>query len=195
MVDVKHIEKQLLTSKRKRNCVITLVLTLFVSGYSLNKAYLIWSHGLAGDIGLLIFLLPLFIFGLGILLSYYFWNQKVSLELTEETKDKLKIREDAFFARWYIRYALAFVGLSIAYGSYVSYLYDLNVKGLFILVFNPIVGSLMAVGAIFQAKEISLSIIVLGSLYYLFIGLSSLSVSVAIIIGSLIIAIAIYIKR
>ncbi len=113
-------------------------------------------------------------------------------EAKKEAKQKTKEREDQFYSKWYMRYFGVICALIIAYISYVSYTTGFRMNGLGLLLFNPVTGIISAIVAIFGAWEISLIAVVVVILYYIYIGMAALPVSVAIIIGSMIIAYGVY---
>ena len=110
-----------------------------------------------------------------------------------------KKREEEFYSRWYVRYLSAAFMLGWAYACYFIYTKGMTLQFLeykpglpsliFTLLFNPITGIVVTIIAIFNAWEISLIVIAGVVLYYTYLGIAALPVSVAIIIGSIIIAV------
>ncbi len=102
--------------------------------------------------------------------------------------------------KWYARYPVAIFALGWAYICYKAYINGLDfetlkgAKGGLVayLLINPVIGVIMVVAAIFHAWEISLIAVVVVILYYIYLGVAALPVSVAIIIGSMIIAYGVY---
>ena len=166
-------------AKRRRNAMITLAATIGFTAFVVGHA---WAENQIGYPTL--FVVPFFI--LGIVQSYMYWrtthvqepsHEAVQRELEERAETQRK--EDEFYSRWYVRYSLAAICL---WGSW-HFLTAKNEQ-----VWLAVIAALMA--ALF-AREISFLIIVLGVLYLLFIGVAALPVSVAVVIGAIIIAFAI----
>ena len=107
--------------------------------------------------------------------------------------------QEEFYSRWYVRYLSAAFMLAWAYACYIIYTKGMTLKFLeykpglpslmFTLLLNPITGIVVTIIAIFNAWEISLIVIAGVVLYYTYLGIAALPVSVAIIIGSIIIAV------
>lgn len=91
-------------------------------------------------------------------------------------------KQNDIFDRWYVRYPLAFFMLWAAW-----YLINMNKKPdlwwMAVLLAVP--------AAIYFARELSLVLVSIGVLYLFIKGIASLPISVAIIIGAIIIALAV----
>lgn len=167
------------SSKRIRKSIAMVVLTLGVSGLAFAYAYS-QDQIDAGTLWLLPFLL------LGLFLSYRYWTTTHVAEVTPEAKQRA-LAEQSFARRkaeelnnkWYVRYPLA--GLMF-WGAW--HLLETKPDRWWL-------AAIMALFAAFFAREISLFVIAIGAIYLLFQGVASLPVSVAIIIGAIIIASAV----
>ena len=128
-------------------------------------------------------------------------KNQLTPEAAEQVKKQHKKWEEEFYSRWYVRYLSAAFMLAWAYACYIIYTKGMTLKFLeykpglpslmFTLLLNPITGIVVTIIAIFNAREISLIVIAGVVLYYTYLGIAALPVSVAIIIGSIIIAAAI----
>lgn len=134
--------------------------------------YLLWS-------------IPVVILLIDLSLSLYCWKLKEIKELTPEAKSK----KEEFHSRWYVSAALL---LPISFVSYFSYIEGIRMPGVAILLFNPVIGIIAAIVAIFRAWELSLIAIIGVILYFIYLGIAALPVSIAIIIGSIIISYGFY---
>ena len=124
-------------------------------------------------------------------LSVWVWRQKK--ELNDEALTLLE-EEKKLPDPWYIRYLLATFGVGWAYVCYYAWFnvdYS-DASALVIVLINPITGVLWALGALVLAKELSLILIVIGAVYLLILGVSSLPTSFALVLGACIIAYAIF---
>jgi hypothetical protein len=137
------------------------------------------------------------IFGI-ISITFSFLIAKSKYQLTpeseKEAKQKTKEWEEYLMKKWYARYPASIFALAWAYVCYVAYTKGLDFGGkpLLYIVINPVIGIIMVVAAIFHAWEISLIVITLVVLYYLYLSIAALPISVAIIVASIIIAYGIY---
>ncbi len=114
----------------------------------------------------------------------------MTFEAIEEKKQK-EDKELETLNKWYIRYPSSILLIAIALISYVSYTKGIIMHGKAILLFNPITGTLAAIIAIINTRELTIAAIAIAILYYTYLGIAALPVSVAIIIGSIIIAYAV----
>lgn len=161
---------------RRKKALITLLATVGITSWVVYNA---WSEDQLG--ALTLFVSPFFLLGIG--LSYYYWRTKTTTKLTEMGEQHLyqtaldKQRKQAEFEdKWYVRYPFAALCL---WGAWHFAEIKPDKEWL------PIVCLIAA--AIF-ARELSFLLIIGGILYAIFIGWSSLPVSVAVIIGACIIA-------
>lgn len=124
---------------------------------------------------------------------YYGWNAKTELTIEEkiEAGAKSKKFKEELEGKWYFRYPMAIFMLGIAFIVFQISESDIKLYGVSTIVFNPIVAALAAICALIIAWEILLITIGLGIVWLLFIGISALPTSVAIIIGAITIAVAI----
>ena len=122
-------------------------------------------------------------------LSVWVWRQKK--ELTDEALTLLE-EEKKLPDPWYIRYLLATFAVGFAYACYYAWFNgDYSyASGWLIVLINPITGVLWALGALVLAKELSLILIVIGAVYLLILGVSSLPTSFALVLGACIIALS-----
>lgn len=178
--------------KNRRILVSTLILlgTLLLSGYVASLLLQGMEEGLlSGKQNLYFFWsFPTAILVIGFLLSFYHLRRKKVKELTPESEVRIKEKQEKFYSRWYVRYFGVVCGLVIAFVSYISYTEDIRMHGLGLLAFNPVTGVIASIIAIFGAWELSLIAIIGAVLYFTYLGIAALPVSVAIIIGSIIIA-------
>ena len=130
-------------------------------------------------------------------------NKRFELTPWEEAQARFKAEERSKYLmkKWYVRHPLAIIPFVWAIVCYVAY--DIGIRWNTIginfgtdfvvyLLINPVTGIIAAILAIILAWELFLAIIAVFVLYYLYLGIAALPVSVAIIIGSLIIAYVIY---
>ena len=120
-------------------------------------------------------------------------------------KKQHKKWEEEFYSRCYVRYLSAAFMLGWAYACYIIYTKGMALKFLeykpglpsllLALLLNPITGIVVTIIATFNAWEISLIVIAGVVLYYTCLGIAALPVSVAIIIGSVIIACGLITKQ
>lgn len=119
----------------------------------------------------------------------------MSSRITEEAGKKVKLAEEDIYDKWYIRYAGAVFMLIMALVSFVSYIEGIQHRGLGLLLFNPVMGMISSLAAITLAWELSCIVITLaalcGIIYGLFLIIKIFPVSVALILGAIIIALAV----
>lgn len=158
-----------------------------------------WDIGtdILSILGVLPIALAFFIGVLSIALAFFILKAKYQLtsEATEVAKQQAKEWEEKLMEKWYIRYPTSIFALGWAYVCYKAYINGLDLevlKGFKYFLINPVTGLLMVVVAIFRAWEVSLIVITGVVLYYLYLGIVILPVSVAIIFGSIIIAYSVY---
>jgi len=108
--------------------------------------------------------------------------------LSAEDKFQIEKGQDEFWGRWYIRLLNATFMIAIAFSSFHVWASGGNAKGIFILLVNPITPLLLGGLAILVAWEFSLITIILAIIFFVFVGLASLPISLAIIIGFSILA-------
>ncbi len=127
-------------------------------------------------------------------ISIFFIKKELTPDSQKELKQQSKEWEEKLMKKWYVRYPASIFALALAYVCYVAYTKGLDFSGkpLVYIVINPVIGIIMVITAIFHAWEISLTVITLVVLYYLYLGIAALPISVAIIVGSIIIAYGIY---
>ncbi|MBW4966258.1 hypothetical protein KZZ04_07750 [Pseudoalteromonas sp. CR1] len=137
------------------------------------------------------------IFSVGILACIFsaivFFSSKKDYSVQEI--EHLQKSYDSFWRKWYVRAINSAFMTAVAFFSFQTWLQGANASGVFLLMVNPIFPPIIAVLSLFNAWEVSLAIIVFGMVYLTFIGLSAISVSAAIIVGSIIIAFGIYKTR
>lgn len=162
--------------KRLRNALITLIVTLAVTG---------WAFGyvlVQGQVGMeTLWLLPFLLTGLWV--SYRYWKTTHLTEPTPEAQERQRTAElekqrkaEEFENKWYVRYPIAVL---ILWGAW--YIVDKKPDSWWI-------AALVALAAIYFARELALLLIGIGLIYLLFQGIAALPVSIAIIIGAIIIA-------
>ena len=106
-------------------------------------------------------------------------KNQLTPEAAEQVKKQHKKWEEEFYSRWYVRYLGAVFMLGWAYVCYIIYTKGMTLPGLSILLLNPITGIVVTIIAIFNAWEISLIVIAGVVLYYTYLGIAALPVSVA----------------
>jgi|GEM_PF-3078741 len=161
---------------RWRKALITLGATLTITGLTVGY---VWSEGQLGVQTLSV--LPFFL--LGMIQSYRYWRTSHVTQLTPEAERRKREEEESkrrkqeeFEDKWYFRYPMA--GLCL-WGAW----YFLNEKqDKFWL------AAFAVLGAVIFARELSVFLLLIGIGYLLFQGIASLPVSVAVIIGAIIIA-------
>lgn len=114
----------------------------------------------------------------------------IKKELTPEAKaeQEQKNKEFDIWSKWYVRYPSAVLMLGVAYIGYITYLKGIRLPGIAILLFNPVSAVIAVIVAIFSAWELSLLALIAVILYYAYLGIAALPTSVAIIVGSIVIA-------
>ena len=126
-------------------------------------------------------------------LAAYVWQ--IDKEHTEEAKALQKAKYDALWFKWYVRYPLSILYCGIAYLGFLAWQQDRYPSGIVLLLANPITAVICAIAAIAFAWELSLALIAFGVVYLAYLGVASLPVSVAVIVGAILIAIAVYTRR
>jgi len=166
-------------AERRRNALIALVASV---GFTSLLLWYAWSENQISY--LTWFISPVFI--LGLIQSYLYLRTTHRKEPTRDAIERklaeeaeIQAREAEFADRWYVRYALASVCLWVAWH--------------FLTLESPKVwvAVIAAIFAALAAREISLLIILFGIGYLLFVGIAALPISVAVIVGSILIALAI----
>jgi hypothetical protein len=154
----------------------TLVVTLGLSGWAFG--YVLIQDQVAWET---LWLLP-FLFT-GLWLTWRFWKTTYVTELTLEAQERKEAVEREtlqkaaeFEERWYVRYPIA---LLILWGAW--YIFEKKPNAWW-------VAAIAAFAALYYARELALFALSIGLLYALFQGIAALPVSVAIIIGAIIIA-------
>lgn len=119
-------------------------------------------------------------------------KMEAAAKYKEKNKEKKRKKEE-LESKWYFRYPIALFLLGFAWVTYKIYHDDSNLatRGIGILLFNPLVSTVVTIGALIQAWEISLIVISLGMIWLMYLGIAALPTSAAIVIGALIIALAI----
>ncbi len=176
MEDNDHILIEIPRSKQLRKTIITLVVTIGLTTWVL--AYL----SLQDQIGLqTLWLLPSFLVGL--FLSFKFWSTTHIEQLTPAAQEKIREQEaeecrkqEEYDDKWYFRYPIA---IFMLYGAY----WIINEREN--LWWAAILALLVAA---FQAREVSLFLLAGGIIYLIFQVVSALPVSLAIVLGAIIIA-------
>jgi hypothetical protein len=172
------VMKQIPREVRIRNTTITLFVTVGITAFAL------W-HLLSGQQLRLdaLWLLPSIFIGLWI--SYRYWTTTEVKELTREASERkqcveadIRKREEDFEDSWYFRYPVAGVMLWCAW-------YILTTKSK--LWWMAI---LLVLVAFVFAREVSKVLLAIGMVVLIVYGISLLSVSVAVIFGAIIIALA-----
>jgi len=105
-------------------------------------------------------------------------------------EDPINVQE-----KWYWRYFYSFFSITIAFFAFKAWSEGVSPSGLALLLINPVAPVILAVAAIFSAWELSLILIACAVIYFTFMGLASLPIPVAIIVGFLLVAITIYKKK
>ena len=100
--------------------------------------------------------------------------------------------EGIVWKRWYIRYLVAAFMLGMSYITFQINSEGIELKILALLLFNSITFWVYIACGVFYAWELSLLIVAIAFLFFLFKGISMLPVSVAVILGSLIIAYSVW---
>ncbi len=98
------------------------------------------------------------------------------------------------WVKWYVRYSFSLLYVSIAIALFIAWSSG-TVNGKAYILVNPVVASLFGIFAILRSYELALGLIVIGMFYLLYIGVTALPVSIAIILGALIIAWAVRSKQ
>jgi MFS family permease len=189
-----YITQPITDERRKRNCLMIFGGTLLLSGYLTHLLHKISLYSKLENFNLL-WLFPIFIFIIGLSFTWLCWNKKEKKVLTPESVLILKARKKDLESKWYFRYFFSVILLVSSYASLIAYLDGINVSGLALIVVNPISGILTAVGALIFGWEIALVTIIGVVLYYFFLGVSALPVSLAIILGALLIATIMYRRK
>jgi len=107
---------------------------------------------------------------------------------------EIKYPLQKYWIKWYVRYSFSLLYVSIAISLFITWSSG-SVNGKAFLLVNPVVASLFGVFAIVRSYELSFGLILIGMLYLLYIGVTALPVSIAIIVGALIIAWAVRSKQ
>jgi len=97
--------------------------------------------------------------------------------------------------KWYWRYLHATFLFTVAFFAFKFWLEGVRASGMLLLLVNPVVPIILAVGALIIAWELALIFIAISIIYFTYIGLSALPISVAIIIGFSLVALAVYKKK
>ena len=178
-------------SSRKYNRAMSIVL-LFVSLFFYSLPFFtLYTDGFSAlEFGDYVFI---FFGSIVAVAAVYLLTVKVELtpEAQEQRKIELKENNEQLWREWYIRYPIAILMLGVAYISYKLYASNLSgvrLPAMALLLLNPISGGIAAVVAIFNAWELSLLVIIAVIIYFLYLGIAALPTSVAIIVGSIIIA-------
>ncbi len=118
----------------------------------------------------------------------------ISLLGTSETLEKpaelTTNNIDYWWKKWFVRYSLSVLYFLIALILFEGW-HNNEARGLGILLINPIFSGLVSIYAIFKAWELSLLLISIGLLYLLYVGITMLPVTVAILLGVIVISWAI----
>ncbi len=177
-------------ASKKQNIVLSALLFL-VAIFFLSlpiHTYLTQGYSALGGSGWIFVFLGLS--SASVAIHLYTLKKEMTVEAIEEKKQK-EDKELETLNKWYIRYPSSILLIAIALISYVSYTKGIIMHGKAILLFNPITGTLAAIIAIINTRELTIAAIAIAILYYTYLGIAALPVSVAIIIGSIIIAYAV----
>ena len=171
------------SERGKRKALAVLIITLGVSAglYSWLLIRLVDEYRLIA----VLYVLPILPIGLFVSYRYWKWGQ-LEKPLTDEQKLELgnwereeqarQRKSDEFWDRWYIRYGMACASVIGA-----AVLYSASPNKWFL-------SALLLLLAIILAREILLILLISGVAYFVFRGIASLPVSVALILGAFIIA-------
>jgi hypothetical protein len=171
-----HVIVDIPRKTRLWKTIATLVVTVGLTGWAFGYVVIMDQVGLET-----LWLLPFLLTGLW--LARRFWKTTYVTALTAEAQANRQAAEaenqrkaEEFEGRWYFRYPLAVLML---WGAW------------FMLEKKPHLwwmAAILALAALVQARELALLAIGIGLIYAVFQGIAALPVSVAIIIGAIIIA-------
>lgn len=159
--------------------------TLCLASVWFSVSFLLWDFGLTDSnvAGMLVYFGAFIGFIVdSLLFNYYDKNIEIKYPLQKH------------WVKWYVRYSFSLLYASIAIALFFSWSSG-SVSGKAYLLVNPVVATLFGIFAIVRSYELALGLIILGILYFLYLGVTALPVSIAIILGALIIAWAVRAKQ
>jgi hypothetical protein len=125
-------------------------------------------------------------------------DKRIKEKAERETRDqeyRLKSGDIRLSEQWFIRYPLSCLLLAFAFFSYKMWLEGVRVQGILHIFVNPIMPAILTLIALANTWELTLAAVIISMLYLSFIGIAALPLSIAVIVGSLIIAYALVIKK
>jgi hypothetical protein len=163
--------------------VITALLCLMSIWFSVS--FLLWKFGVTdSNLSGMLAYIGAFI---GFIVDSYLFNYY-------DKNIEIKYPLQKYWAKWYVRYSFSLLYVSIAIALFMGWSSG-SVNGKAYIIVNPVIASLFGIIAIVKSYELALGLITIAMFYLLYIGVTALPVSIAIILGAVIIAWAVRAKQ